>query len=68
MNISIKKMAVEMEVKNTGIEFEIRTPQDDFLGDLIINKKGLIWCEGKKSRQNGKQKDWEEILKFFNED
>jgi len=67
MNVSIKKFNVEMEVKNKGIEFEIRTPNDEqHLGDMILSKTGLTWCEGKKAKKNGAFKSWEDIIEIFN--
>lgn len=68
MNVSIKGFAVQMEVNNKGVEFEIRNTKDEHLGDIVINKSGLIWCEGRTSPKHGKRKTWEEIIEYFNED
>lgn len=48
MKVSIKDFSVDMVPKNKGVEFEVRDTSDNFLGDLIITKSGLIWCEDKK--------------------
>jgi len=53
MNVTIKTFNVAMEVKNAGIELEIRDTANNFLGDLIITKTSLIWCEGRTRRQTG---------------
>lgn len=66
MKVNIKKFDVEMEVKNKGIEFEIRDGKDVFLGDVVLTRKGLIWCQGKTDRKNGKSIDWEEFIKWAN--
>jgi hypothetical protein len=67
MNVNIKKFGVEMELKNNGIELDVRKPStDEHLGDLIINKKGLIWCQGKIKAENGQGKTWEQVIEFFN--
>lgn len=65
MNINIKSLKAEMVLKNTGMELEVRNNKDEFLGDMVINKKGLTWCAGKTSVKNGKQVNWEEIIDFF---
>lgn len=55
MNVKIKQFDVEMEVKNKGIELEVRDPQNQFLGDLIVTKTSLVWCKGRTKRKNGKK-------------
>ena len=68
MKVKVKEMDVNMEVKNNGIEFEIRNTDDTFLGDCIVNKKGLIWCQGKTSRENGKQVSWDKFIQWMVKD
>ncbi len=58
-------MNVAMELKNSGIEFEIRDPQDNFLGDLIVTKSKLIWCKGKTKKENGVEVNWEEFIQYM---
>ena len=55
MKVAIKSFDVAMEVKNNGIEFEVRTPAGEFLGDLILTKTQVIWCQGQTTRANGKK-------------
>jgi hypothetical protein len=62
MKVKIKKFAVEMNVKNAGIEFQVHSNKDEFLGDCYITKKGLIWCKGKTSKANGKSISWEDFI------
>lgn len=66
MNVSIKKFNVEMDVRNSGIEFEIRSTTDQHIGDLIITKTKLVWCEGRTRAANGKAISWEEFREFMN--
>ncbi len=66
MKVKVKDFDVAMELKNNGIEFEVRDNQDNFLGDLIINKTPLIWCEGRKSRENGKKISLAHLREFMN--
>ena len=65
MNISIKKFKVNMELKNSGIEFEVRDTHDNFLGDLILSKSKLTWSNGKTSKDNGINASWDEFIKFM---
>lgn len=67
MNVTIKEFGVEMEVKNNGIEFEVRSPDGtEHHGDLVLTKTQLIWCEGRTSRRNGKKVSWEQFRKWMN--
>lgn len=68
MKVKVKEMDVNMEVKNKGIEFEIRDTDDTFLGDCIVNKRGLIWCQGRTARENGKQVSWDGFIQWMSED
>jgi hypothetical protein len=44
-----------MEIKNNGIELEVRDTDETFLGDLIVTKTKIFWCKGKTSREHGKK-------------
>jgi len=68
MNVSIKKFDVYMELKNKGIELEVRTTKNEHLGDLVVTRTGLIWCQGRTTRKCGVGKNWEEIIEYFNGD
>jgi hypothetical protein len=67
MKVSIKNLAVTMEVKNTGMELDVYDNQGNFLGDLVITKSQLIWCRGKVRRKNGKAIKWPAFIKFMEE-
>lgn len=68
MKVSIKKFDVEMEVKNKGIEFDVYSPNGaDHLGDCIVTKTGLIWCEGRERRANGVSVTWAQFIAWMNE-
>ena len=45
----IKKFDVEQIIKTKGIEIQINS-NDGQIGDLQIKKTGLVWCEGRKSK------------------
>ena len=67
MKVSIKESDVEMDVKNNGIEFEVRDNDDVFLGDLYVTKKHIIWCNGKTARENGKKLKWNQFIDIMDE-
>jgi hypothetical protein len=67
MDVSIKSFDVNMNVKTKGIELEIRKPNDgERLGDLIITKAHLIWCEGRTQRAHGKKIKWDDFVEIVN--
>ncbi len=50
MKVIIKRFDVEMEVKNSGMELEIRSPKGEKqLGDMQVTKSGIEWHQGKSS-------------------
>jgi hypothetical protein len=63
--VHIKKFDVDMMLKTNGIEFEVRENDDTHIVDMIVNKRGLIWCEGITSRANSVQKDWNDVITLF---
>ena len=66
MRVNIKRFNVDMDVKNSGIEFEVRTPNGkQHLGDLVLNKTRLIWCPGQTKPENGKKIRWEDFIKMM---
>ena len=66
MLVSIKTFSVEMDVKNAGVEFEVRDTQNNFKGDCYVTKTGLIWCEGRTRKANGVRVSWEEFMDWMN--
>ena len=62
MQILIKSFNVSMEVKSSGIEFEVRSPDgSQQLGDCYLTMTGLIWCKGKKAKENGIKIQWNDL-------
>ncbi|MFN3231371.1 MAG: hypothetical protein ACE363_04340 [Alphaproteobacteria bacterium] len=64
MQVTIKDFGVDMEVRNKGIEFEIRDPDGTFRGDCYLTKTGLIWCQGKTKKQNGIPVSWDRFIEW----
>jgi hypothetical protein len=62
MLVKIKDFTVEMDVKNKGIEFEVRDNDSNFLGDCYITKTGLEWCKGKTTQGNGEKLTWGDFI------
>ena len=66
MKVTIKSFDVQMELKNNGIELEVRSPSGaDFLGDLVVTKTQLIWCPGKTSREKGISISIPDFIKYM---
>jgi hypothetical protein len=66
MRVKIKTFGVDMEVKNTGVEFQVHNNKDEFLGDCYVTKSSLVWCNGKIKKENGIKIRWEEFIQWAN--
>jgi hypothetical protein len=66
MKVSIKDLSVSMDIKNNGIELDVYDGDDRHLGDLIVSKAGITWCQGKTRRQNGKRLSWNQFIQMMN--
>ena len=64
-SVSIKEISVEMEIKNKGIELCVYDNNDQFLGDLVVTKTGLVWCQGKTRPKNGNKIAWKDFIDFM---
>lgn len=65
MKVRIKSFDVGMEVKNSGVEFEVTSPDGGtHHGDLILTKRNLEWCQGRTRRGNGKVIRWEKFIEW----
>jgi hypothetical protein len=62
MKVSVKDLAVTMEIKNKGIELDVYDNADNHLGDLVVTKTKLIWCKGKTTVDNGKSVTWTDFI------
>lgn len=66
MQVSIKSFNVDMEVRNSGIEFEVRAPDGSHLGDLVLTKSNLEWCNGRTRAGNGVSATWKDFIAWMN--
>ena len=67
MKVSVKDFTINMDIKSNGMELEVRDPDGNFRGDCFVTMTGLIWCEGKTERANGKKVSWNKFIKWMNE-
>lgn len=65
MKVKIKDFGVVMQVKNTGIELDVANPQGVHIGDLIVTRAKLIWCEGRTGRARGKKVTWKQFIAYM---
>lgn len=65
MKVSVKDLAVSMELGNNGIELDVYDNQDNHLGDLRIGKATIEWCQGRTRQGNGVQVKWTDLIDWF---
>lgn len=65
MQVKIKQFDVEMQIKNSGVELDVCTPDGSHVGDLVITKTQLIWCKGRQRRENGQQISWQDFIDWM---
>ena len=68
MDLTIKKFNVAMELKNKGMELEIRDNNGTHLGDLYIKKVGVEWCRGQTREGGGVLVNWDDLIDWFESD
>jgi hypothetical protein len=67
MKVWIKSFDVGMEVKNSGVEFEVYSADGTkHQGDFVLTKSAVIWCEGRTKRENGKRITWDKFIELMN--
>ena len=63
MQVWIKSLEVEMQVKQKGIELEVRTKDGKGqMGDCYATMTGLVWCNGRIKKENGVKIKWEDFI------
>jgi hypothetical protein len=65
MKVSVKDLAVSMELGNKEIELDVYDSNDNHLGDLRIGKATIEWCKGRTRAGNGIQVKWPDLIKWF---
>ena len=65
MKVSVKDLAVNMDLGNNGITLDVYDNDGKHLGDLRIGKATIEWCKGKTRTGNGVQKKWVNLIDWF---
>ena len=65
MQVYIKDVSAEMELKTKGAELGIYDTSNKHLGDLIVKKAGLEWCKGRTRRGNGVRVTWKKFISMI---
>jgi len=65
MKTFIKDLGCQLDIKNKGIEIDVSDPKDKHVGDLWVTNTQLIWCSGKRKRENGVSVTWSEFIKWM---
>jgi len=66
VNVSITSFHVKMEIKNKGVEFEVRHPSGEpRFGDCIVTRTGLTWCKGQTRPENGTKRTWKQFIDWM---
>jgi hypothetical protein len=68
VKVTIKDLQATIELKNNGMELEVRDPQGNHRGDLVITKTQLVWCKGKTNRANGVAVTWNDFIDWMESD
>jgi hypothetical protein len=66
MQVKIKSFDVDMDVKASGIEFEVRKPDGSAqIGDCYLTMTGLVWCKGRTAKANGVKITWPHFMEIM---
>lgn len=66
MKVKVKDLSAEIELKNNGMELQVHDNDDKHLGDLIVNKTRLEWCDGRTRAGNGVKISWKDFIEYAN--
>jgi hypothetical protein len=68
MKVKITTLAVQMELKNNGMELEVRWPHGGMRGRCKITKSGLYWLRSGKHRNKvyaWRRISWNDFIKIM---
>ncbi len=65
MKVSVKDLAVNMELGNNGISLDVYDTDGTYMGDLRIGRATIEWCKGKTRTGNGSKKSWKQLTEWF---
>jgi hypothetical protein len=61
MDVKIKNLDAEMQLKAKGMELDVKAPNGKVAGTLAVKKAGLVWTKGKAK---GVNISWVKFLAF----
>lgn len=65
MKVTIKSFDVSMEVKQSGVELQVNSPDgSEHLGDCYVTMTGIIWCKGRTRKKNGTKISWDHLAEI----
>ena len=64
MKVSVKDLAVSMELGNNGIELDVYDGSTH-LGDLRIGRGTIEWCKGRTRAGNGNRVTWKQLIAWL---
>jgi hypothetical protein len=65
MKVSIKRFDVNMNIQTNGMELDVYDGTGKHLGDLVVNKRGLIWCKGRTTPAKGVRVSWQQFIEWM---
>jgi hypothetical protein len=65
VKVSIKDLAINMDLGNNGVTFDVYDNDGKFLGDLRLGKGTVEWCKGKTQSGNGVKVKWNDLIQHF---
>lgn len=65
MAVTVKELNATIELKNKGMELEIRDAKGEFKGDVVVTKTGITWCKGKTKPENGIKVSWDKFAELM---
>ena len=65
MKVTIKSFDVAMEVKQSGVELQVNSPDGaSHHGDCYVTMSGLVWCKGRTKKLNGVKISWDQLMQI----
>ena len=65
MQIKTQPFKEAIEIKNSGIAFDVYNNGSKRIGDLAITKNGLVWNNGNAQRAKGVTVKWDDFISWM---
>lgn len=63
MQVNLEDLNTPKNVGNIGTEFEVKSTTGQHMGRFFVNKKGVVWFNGKEV--SGKTIAWEDLIEYI---